>query len=99
MPTIYFWLSTSPTYRGEASPADRLKLMRYGRKQSRIRHPQIHIGGHVRFAGGTFAGTGVVDAAAADYTIIQVWTDGGAGPRVPPSLSDRVGLSGRRTPI
>lgn len=41
--------------------------------------PKITIGERVRFADGTFTGTGVVDAVTADYAIIWLWTDGGTG--------------------
>jgi hypothetical protein len=49
------------------------------RKRRRIRHPKFTIGERVRFADGTFTGTGVVDAVTADYAIIWLWTDGGTG--------------------
>lgn len=52
------------------------------RKGNRIRHPRFIIGERVRFADGTFTGTGVVDAVTADYAIIWLWTDGGAGRRM-----------------
>lgn len=49
------------------------------RIRNRIRHTRFRIGERVRFADGMFTGTGVVDAATEDYSIIWVWTDGGAG--------------------
>lgn len=49
------------------------------RKRNRIRHQRFEIGEQVRFADGTLAGTGVVDAITADYSIIWIWTDGGSG--------------------
>lgn len=52
------------------------------RKRNRNRHPRFAIGEHVRFADGTSAGTGVVDVATADYSIIWIWTDGGSGRRM-----------------
>jgi hypothetical protein len=49
------------------------------RKRNRVRYPKFSIGERVRFADGTFTGTGVVDAFMADYSIIWLWTDGGTG--------------------
>jgi len=40
------------------------------------------VGDRVRFAEGTLAGTGVVDAVTSDYSIIWVWTDEGQGRRM-----------------
>jgi hypothetical protein len=39
----------------------------------------LTVGERVRFADGTFSGTGEEDAATKDFSIIWVWTDGGAG--------------------
>lgn len=50
------------------------------RMRNRIRHPRFRIGERVRFADGMFTGdrrSG--DTATEDYSIIWVWTDGGAG--------------------
>ncbi|MET3205815.1 MULTISPECIES: hypothetical protein [unclassified Arthrobacter] len=49
------------------------------RKKNRIRHPRFVVGEQVSFAEGTLTGTGVVDAATADFSIIWVWTDDGGG--------------------
>ncbi|MHC6591497.1 hypothetical protein [Arthrobacter sp. C152] len=51
-------------------------------RRKRIRHPRLAVGDTVRYCEGTLAGTGVVDAVTADYSIIWVWTDGGHGRRM-----------------
>jgi hypothetical protein len=70
------------------------------KRRSRTRHPRLAVGERVRFVDGTFAGAGVVDAATKDFSIIWVWTDGGAGRKmflqgpgtIVESLEDEVGL-------
>lgn len=52
---------------------------RIRRSRNRIRHPKFRIGEHVRFADGHLTGTGVVDAATNDWSILWVWADGGNG--------------------
>lgn len=52
------------------------------RRRNRVLHPRFAVGEHVRFADGTLSGTGVVDVATADYSIIWIWTDGGSGRRM-----------------
>ena len=51
-------------------------------RRKRTRHPRLAVGERVRFAEGTLAGTGVVDAVTSDYSIIWVWTDEGQGRRM-----------------
>jgi hypothetical protein len=51
-------------------------------RRKRTRHPRLAVGDRVRFAEGTLAGTGVVDAVTSDYSIIWVWTDEGQGRRM-----------------
>lgn len=51
-------------------------------RRKRTRHPRLAVGDRVRFAEGTLAGTGVVDAVTSDYSIIWVWTDDGQGRRM-----------------
>jgi len=51
-------------------------------RRKRTRHPRLAVGDRVRFAEGTLAGTGVVDAVTSDYAIIWVWTDEGQGRRM-----------------
>ena len=51
-------------------------------RRKRTRHPRIAVGDRVRFAEGTVAGTGVVDAVTSDYSVIWVWTDEGQGRRM-----------------
>ena len=51
-------------------------------RRKRTRHPRLAVGDRVRFAEGTQAGTGVVDAVTSDYSIIWVWTDEGQGRRM-----------------
>jgi hypothetical protein len=51
-------------------------------RKKRTRHPRIGVGDRVRFAEGTLAGTGVVDAVTSDYSVIWVWTDEGQGRRM-----------------
>lgn len=51
-------------------------------RRKRTRHPRLTVGDRVRFAEGTVAGTGVVDAVTSDYSIIWVWTDDGQGRRM-----------------
>ena len=51
-------------------------------RRKRTRHPRLAVGERVRFAEGTLAGTGVVDAVTSDYSIIWVWTDDGQGRRM-----------------
>lgn len=51
-------------------------------RRNRARHPRLAVGDRVRFAEGTLAGTGVVDAVTSDYSIIWVWTDEGQGRRM-----------------
>jgi hypothetical protein len=52
------------------------------RTRNRVRHPRLTIGEHVRFTEGSVKGTGVVDAATADFSIVWLWTDGGNGRRM-----------------
>lgn len=52
------------------------------RRRKRVRHPRLAVGDSVRYTEGTLAGTGVVDAITADYSIIWVWTDDGHGRRM-----------------
>jgi hypothetical protein len=42
-------------------------------RRKRTRHPRRAVGDRVRFAEGTLAGTGVVDAVTSDYSIIWIW--------------------------
>jgi hypothetical protein len=42
----------------------------------------LAVGDRVRFAEGTVAGTGVVDAVTSDYSVIWIWTDEGQGRRM-----------------
>ncbi|WP_255482230.1 hypothetical protein [Pseudarthrobacter sp. NBSH8] len=49
------------------------------KRRNRIHHPRFVVGEQVSFAEGTLTGTGVVDAATADFSIIWVWTDDGGG--------------------
>ncbi|MDT0169832.1 hypothetical protein [Pseudarthrobacter sp. BRE9] len=51
-------------------------------RRKRTRHPRLAVGDRVRFAEGTVAGTGVVDAVTSNYAIIWVWTDDGQGRRM-----------------
>jgi hypothetical protein len=51
-------------------------------RRNRIRHPRFAAGDRVSFAEGGLTGTGVVDAASRDYSIIWIWTDGGLGRRM-----------------
>ncbi|MET3718838.1 hypothetical protein ABIB27_000678 [Arthrobacter sp. UYEF21] len=51
-------------------------------RRSMVRHPRFIAGERVRFAEGSTTGTGVVDAATDDYSIIWIWTDGGLGRRM-----------------
>ena len=51
-------------------------------RRKRTRHPRLAVGDRVRFAEGTVAGTGVVDAVTSDYSVIWVWTDDGHGRRM-----------------
>lgn len=51
-------------------------------RRKRVRHPRLAVGDSVRYSEGTLAGTGVVDAITADYSIIWVWTDDGHGRRM-----------------
>ena len=51
-------------------------------RRKRVRHPRLAVGDSVRYTEGTVAGTGVVDAVTADYSIIWVWTDDGHGRRM-----------------
>jgi len=51
-------------------------------RRKRTRHPRLAVGDRVRFAEGTLAGTGVVDAVTSDYSVIWVWTDEGQGRRM-----------------
>lgn len=51
-------------------------------RRKRTRHPRLAVGDRVRFAEGTLAGTGVVDAVTSDYSVIWVWTDDGQGRRM-----------------
>lgn len=51
-------------------------------RRKRTRHPRIAVGDRVRFAEGTLAGTGLVDAVTSDYSVIWVWTDEGQGRRM-----------------
>lgn len=51
-------------------------------RRKRTRHPRLTVGDRVRFAEGTVAGAGVVDAVTPDYSIIWVWTDDCQGRRM-----------------
>jgi hypothetical protein len=51
-------------------------------RRNRVRHPRFAAGDRVSFAEGGLTGTGVVDAATGDYSIIWIWTDGGFGRRM-----------------
>jgi hypothetical protein len=51
-------------------------------RRNRVRHPRFEIGERVSFVEGGVSGTGVVDAATGDYSIIWIWTDGGRGRRM-----------------
>ncbi|WP_457948684.1 hypothetical protein ACTAQI_00070 [Pseudarthrobacter sp. alpha12b] len=51
-------------------------------RRKRTRHPRLAVGDRVRFAEGTLAGTGVVDAVTSDYSVIWVWADEGQGRRM-----------------
>jgi len=69
--------STCPS---DPAPAGKTPTPRPRRK--RTRHPRLAVGDRVRFAEGTLAGTGVVDAVTSDCSIIWVWTDEGQGRRM-----------------
>ncbi|MDQ0826981.1 hypothetical protein QFZ60_003154 [Arthrobacter sp. B2I5] len=70
----------STTCPSDPAPAGEPSTLRPRRK--RTRHPRLAVGDRVRFAEGTLAGTGVVDAVTSDYSIIWVWTDEGQGRRM-----------------
>ena len=57
-------------------------IMKSRRNRNRIRNQRFAVGEQVRFADGTLAGTGVVDAVTADFSIIWIWADGGSGRRM-----------------
>lgn len=68
----------APTAEGGATPGTG-SVSRVRRSRNRIRHPKFRIGEHVRFADGHLTGTGVVDDATNDWSILWVWADGGNG--------------------